>query len=190
MTSGAGAQRETEIKLRIADAEAARELLERAGFQSDGTRTLEADTVFDTPAQVLRRGGRLLRVRRRGDQGILTFKGPATPGRHKDREELETPLRDPDNFTLILTRLGYQVSFRYEKYRTAYRRPGDPGIVTIDETPIGSFLELEGSGTWIDQTAAELGFSDPDYITDSYASLYLAWCRERKVTPGDMIFRV
>jgi hypothetical protein len=29
----------------------------------------------------------------------------------------------------------------------------EPGIITLDETPIGVFLELEGGKYWIDGTA-------------------------------------
>ena len=75
-------------------------------------------------------------------------------------------------FGQILTRLGYQPSFAYEKFRTTFRAAGEEGIVTLDETPIGDFLELEGPGSWIDQTAITLGFGSADYITSSYAALY------------------
>jgi hypothetical protein len=33
-----------------------------------------------------------------------------------------------------------------------------------------------------------LGFSTDDYITRSYGYLYLAYCRERRVPPSDMLF--
>ena len=46
------------------------------------------------------------------------------------------------------TRLG----FKYEKYRTEFADAAG-GTVTFDETPIGNFLELEGSGAWIDEMA-------------------------------------
>ncbi len=58
----------------------------------------------------------------------------------------------------------------------------------VDETPIGVYLELEGSPTWIDRTVRRLGFAEMDYITTSYARLYLDWCEARCVEPGDMLF--
>ena len=67
-------------------------------------------------------------------------------------------MSDPDAFTLVLDRLGYQPAFRYEKYRTQLQAAGEPGLITIDETPIGVYLELEGPQDWIDSTAARLGF--------------------------------
>jgi adenylate cyclase, class 2 len=61
-------------------------------------------------------------------------------------------------------------------------------VVTLDETPIGDFLELEGPGEWIDDTAKRLGFSRQDYVLDSYARLYVADCERRGVEPSHMVF--
>jgi adenylate cyclase class 2 len=90
----------------------------------------------------------------------------------------------------ILERLGYSQVFRYEKFRTEYVEAGNPeaGILTIDETPIGDFLELEGDGDWIDRKAQELGFSRKDYILTSYGKLYLEECEQRGVQPTHMVF--
>ncbi len=89
----------------------------------------------------------------------------------------------------ILEQLGYHPSFRYEKYRTEFvHSQSDAALVTLDETPIGDFLELEGPGEWIDQTARQLGFSPRDYVLDSYARLYVADCERRGMEPGHMVF--
>ena len=58
----------------------------------------------------------------------------------------------------------------------------------IDKTPIGTVAEIEGRPRWIDRTARELGFPPERYITASYGTLYLQWCRERKIKPGNMVF--
>jgi adenylate cyclase class 2 len=121
-------------------------------------------------------------------EGILTYKGPALPGKHKDREELELPRLDPETARAILDRLGYQPVFRYQKFRTEFQQKGSSGMATLDETPIGTFLELEGRPTWIDRSARALGFADADYITASYGRLYLEWCREQSAAPGHMLF--
>ena len=68
------------------------------------------------------------------------------------------------------------------------RSPGEPGVVTVDETPIGNFLELEGPAEWIDAKAAALGFTPSDYILESYGRLYLADCERRGVEPSNMVF--
>jgi adenylate cyclase class 2 len=62
------------------------------------------------------------------------------------------------------------------------------GLVTLDETPIGAFLELEGPSYWIDQTATQLGFSGDEYITRSYATLYQEYLRAHPEAPCNMTF--
>ena len=70
----------------------------------------------------------------------------------------------------ILAKLGYERIFEYDKFREEYGEPGGPGVITLDETPIGNFIELEGMPDWIDGTAALLGFERGDYIIASYRS--------------------
>jgi len=101
-----------------------------------------------------------------------------------------TPIyKDATALVEILAGLGYRPVFRYEKYRTVYRRIGRPGLAMLDETPIGNFLELEGSPRSIDRMAGELGYSGADYILDSYGKLYLDHCARAGVRPRDMIFQ-
>ena len=183
---------ETEIKLSIKDGlDSARALLEGHGFAIVQPRTLQADQVYDFPDDLLRKSGRLLRVRSETaldhTAAILTYKGPTAPGPHKSREELETSAADGPTLELIFNRLGLVPSFRYEKYRVTYQLSGDPGVVVIDETPIGVFLELEGPSYWIDATASRLGFTPQDYIVASYASLYRTYLTKHS-GPPDMVF--
>jgi adenylate cyclase class 2 len=184
----AGGGTETEIKLRISDPDAMQARLRDAGFEVTAARVFEGNTIYDTPGGDLKRGGTLLRLRQAGGKAILTVKGPAKPGKHKSREEIETTLGDAAAGALILTRLGFVPVFRYEKYRTEYERRGIPGTVTVDETPIGWFLELEGSPEWIDRTAGDLGFAEKDYIILSYGALYMDYCNARQAAPTHMIF--
>lgn len=178
---------ETEIKLRISGAPAARRKLTRAGFRLLKKRIFEQNTVFDTPGLKLRKASCLLRLRRAGKAAIVTFKGPPLPGPHKSREELETLVSEPDAFRAVLERLGYRAIWCYEKFRSEYGHGA--GVATIDETPIGWFLELEGPPEWIDRTARRLGFVRADYIKASYGRLYADWCKEQHRKPGDMVFR-
>jgi adenylate cyclase, class 2 len=179
---------ETEIKLAVASSAAARRLLRRAGFRLARRQVFEANTVFDTSGGILRSSRKLLRVREAGGEVKLTYKGPPETGRHKTREELETETESARATAAILERLGFRPSFRYEKYRSEYRRPGSLGVATVDETPIGTYMELEGNASWIDRAAGELGFTTAQYITASYGALYLEWCRQRGLKPGNMVF--
>jgi adenylate cyclase class 2 len=182
------AARETEIKLAVPDAGTARRLLRAAGFRVSKRRVFETNTVFDTPELGLRRAATLLRVRQAGGVATVTYKGPPDVGRHKSREELELEISDARAMGAIIERLGLGPVFRYDKYRTEYRQPGRSGIATLDETPVGVYLELEGTANWIDRAARKLGFTENDYITASYARLYLDWCQRSGVRPSDMVF--
>jgi adenylate cyclase class 2 len=153
-----------------------------------GPRQLETDQVFDLATHELRRADRLLRLRSSGGLWTVTFKGPGIGIRHKSRHEIETQVSDGPAFIQILAALGYQPSFAYEKFRTTFRAPAEPGLVTLDETPIGDFLELEGPEYWIDQTAQRLGFDSGDYVTLSYAALYEQHRQASGIVPRDMKF--
>ncbi|MDQ6706651.1 MAG: class IV adenylate cyclase [Acidobacteriota bacterium] len=166
------ASRENEIKLSVSNIATAKRLLAANGFHIKRRRVFERNLVFDTPARELRAGGKLLRLRQAGRRATLTFKGPASPGKHKSREEREARIADLAEWQAILERLGFIVSFIYEKYRTEFAQPAGEGVATLDETPIGTFLELEGPPEWVDRVAAHLGYSEPDYITLSYGALY------------------
>jgi adenylate cyclase class 2 len=189
--------RETEVKIRVTDVAAARRQLRKLGFSPLHRRSLEDNVLFDTPGRSLRRIRAILRLRHYGPTWVLTYKGTPDPDQtYKSRVELETEIAEPQALRLIFEVLGLRPVFRYQKYRVQYakpivgRRAKPAGEVSLDETPVGNFLELEGSRSWIDRVARQLGFSRRDYITASYGALYLDDCRRRRVPPGDMLFPV
>lgn len=179
---------ETEIKLRARDAQTAHALLLAHGFAVSHERTFEANILLDTSTQDLRAGRRTLRLREYGPRRVLTYKGSPVVDKHKSREELETVFPTDAPLEQIFERLGFTPQFRYEKYRTEYLRAGEEGVATLDETPIGTFLELEGEPDWIDRMAREMGFGEADYITKSYVSLYTDWAAEHGGNPAGMVF--
>jgi adenylate cyclase class 2 len=179
---------ETEIKLPARDVESAKQLLRGAGFRVHKRRRFEDNMVFDTPPLALRKASKLLRLRQAGGKAIVTYKGPPDVSRHKSRQELEVEVSDPVRWREIAEQLGFHQVFRYQKYRTEYRQPSRAGVATLDETPIGVYLELEGQPEWIDRTARRLGFSEKDYITASYGRLYMEWRQRRKRKPTDMVW--
>ena len=185
---------ETEIKLPVRDPQALRRRLRRLGFRRVRARHFESNYLFDFPDQRLRKARCLLRLRFSGRQGTLTFKGmPPYSGEYKTRREIETPVGDGLVLREILEQLGLREGFRYEKYRTIYaphgQRKGPKGPhLCYDETPVGDYLELEGSEQWIDEVARKLGYSREEYVTRGYASLYFQDCLEAGSKPGNMVF--
>jgi adenylate cyclase class 2 len=186
--SQSGSKQEIEVKLRVASPADAQRLIAAAGFQVSVPRIFEANTIYDSPDAALRRRGSVLRLRRAGDKVTLTLKGQTSPGKHKSRPEDEIAVSDYETTDRILTTLGYQPTFRYEKYRTEFANHRQAGTITLDETPIGTFLELEGSPEWIDATARGLGFRETDYILESYGKLYVNLCLQEARNPSDMTF--
>jgi len=181
--------REVEVKLAAPSPREARARLEKAGFVEVQERTFEANSVFDTSDQRLQGQRQLLRLREFGGVATVTWKGPPAPGPHKSREEIETVVGDAKAIGRLWQRLGYRVVFRYEKYRTTLREAeGGEGMAVLDETPIGCFVELEGPAEWIDKKAQEMGYGVDEYITDSYASLYVIECVRRGIAVGNMVF--
>ena len=180
---------ETEVKIPLADRTAVLQRLGAAGFIVSVPRVFESNTMYDTPEQALRSQNMLLRLRQAGDHLVITWKGPGTPGPHKSRPEIETSVGSLEKIAQILEQLGYFPFFRYEKYRTELRnRDVSPGVVTLDETPIGDFMEIEGPAEWIDLVARQLGFTSADYILESYGKLYLESCRLSGMEPQNMVF--
>jgi len=163
---------ETEIKLPLENAAHGKRLLKRAGFRLRKRRALEENTLFDTPRGALRQAGTALRIRQTRGHALLTYKGPVLPGKLKSREELEIEIGDAALGARILARLGFEAAFRYRKFRSEYGSKSGAGIICLDETPAGCFLELEGSSRWIAQTRRALGFRASDAVTASYAQLY------------------
>jgi adenylate cyclase, class 2 len=179
---------ENEVKIRCSGTPVeARAQIETRGYRQAAPRVLESDRLFDRVGS-LRGAGQLLRLRRSGDRSLVTYKGPVQPQRHKSREEIEFDVSDPGAFTKMLERLGFEPAFGYEKYRTKFAAEGEPGFITLDETPIGIFLELEGPPDWVDATAGRLGFTPAEYSTASYAKLYEEYCQSHPGAPSDMLF--
>lgn len=165
---------EVEIKLPVDNITAMRRRLQQLGFHLHDRRRIEINWLFDDDQGGLKADGLLLRLRKSGREWLLTYKGPAQPGPHKSREESETAVQNGDQMRQILHGLGYRETFIYERYRTTFvhgtgRHRGE---AVIDETPIGTFLELEGAPAWIDRSAAALGFAPSQYILQSYATLF------------------
>src|ERR1700687_1574870 len=104
-------------------------------------------------------------------------------------------LEDTDKKTLarIFEALGMRGWFQYEKFRTTFRLPGSRAwakglLIELDETPIGTFIELEGRASALDRGAQALGFEKRDYVLANYMVLYRDYCRSRGEEPRNMLF--
>jgi adenylate cyclase class 2 len=209
--------RETEIKLKINDMRAFHRAIKRMGARLAGHgsgRVHEENLIFDTPQGGLAKHGQLLRIRIETPEArakskarssnrrvVLTFKQPVEGStehrfrrrRYKVREEIELEVSEAAALTKIFEGLGMSGWFRYEKYRTTFRLPASSAwarglLIELDETPIGTFVELEGPAEAIDRAAQELGFSKTDYVLKNYLLLYVEDCRKKGKQPNNMVF--
>jgi adenylate cyclase class 2 len=180
-------------------------------------RVHEENVIFDTPQGGLAKHGQLLRIRTETAEArgkakdakvkprvVVTFKRPpaeppvgeaepASRGRYKVREEIEAEVADAGALTKIFEGLGMAGWFRYEKYRTTFQLPGSKPwakglLIELDETPIGTFVELEGPPEAIDRVAQGLGYSKQDYVLKNYLVLYVEECRRKGEQPRHMLF--
>lgn len=173
---------ETEAKIRVPSLSAVKKRIEARGGRRLNPRTFEVNTLFDLPGGSLRASGRSFRVRSYGATGSVTLKGVArVQGGMKSREELETEVTSPEALAGILHALGFAPQFRYEKFREIWKVGA--AVVCLDETPLGSFVEIEGGAPAIARVAKALGLRASDFLSDSYPALWFESGRT-----GPMVF--
>jgi len=203
--------KETEIKLAVSDAKSFERKLKKLGAKTIGAgtgRVHEFNVIFDTPDGGLAKHGQLLRIRTETPQVsgkkatqrvILTFKQPTVRGvddaggRFKVREETEVEVQDAASLMKVFEGLGLRGWFKYEKFRTTWKlraaaRWAKDLLIEVDETPVGTYVELEGPPEAIDRAAEELGYSRKEYLLKNYLTLYAEDCRRRRIEPGNMLF--
>jgi adenylate cyclase class 2 len=177
---------EVEIKFPLADMNGLIVRLRQLGFQPVTPRTHEMNTLYDLPGHPLRDRGDVLRLRKYGELWVLTHKtknkNDKKDGPHKTRIETETRVENGEKMEAILRAVQFEPSFRYEKFRAG------EGHVVIDETPIGNFGEIEGPPEWIDALARDLQIDRKQYITETYAGLFLSWKHETGSNAQEMTF--
>jgi adenylate cyclase, class 2 len=179
--------REIEIKLRFDSPDEARRILERAGATRVGERMFEDNVIYDNGTGALEAARKVLRLRRYGEVATLTFKAPVEGSfRHKVREEHETVVGDPEEVDALLAGLGFKPVYRYQKFRTHYEIGGL--AASLDETPVGCFVELEGAPEAIDRTAEKMGATPAEYVLSNYRELHEEQARARGERAGDLVF--
>ncbi len=175
---------ETEIKINIdkLDIEDIRKRILKIRAELFKARHLEVDEYFDK-RKYLENSNQLLRLR---DNSTLCYKGPPEKkAKFKIREEIELLVGDGNRLKTILEKLGYKKTKQKEKYREAYII-GTVQIM-IDETPIGNFIEIEGTKENVPVIAAKLGFAEKDFIKKTYSEIWKSYAKKHG-KKGDMIF--
>ncbi len=158
------------------------------GARCEQEEQFERNLRFDRKDGILSETKRVLRLRDNGGTSVLTYKADnsSTKGL-ADREEIETTVADFERTKLILERLGFEVCFIYEKYRSIYSLE-NTGIF-LDHTPIGDFIEIEGPDEdAIRRTAELIGLSWDTRIGKGYRALFNSWKEQNAFEGRDMSF--
>lgn len=165
---------EIEAKIRVAALEPVIETLDGLGCKfSHSTR--QTDIYFMDAGGQLKKENSALRIRRQtvgGKQSaFITFKGPRTGGKFKNRTEYETGVADAEIAQKIFESLGFQKRIKVEKKRMMWLL--DDCEVCLDELPgLGCFVEVEGPDeTTITGVLEKLNLHNEPHITQSYASM-------------------
>ena len=177
---------EREVKLRFDSPDEARAAILASGATPLRRRRLQEDALLDTAEEILRRRRCTLRIRTESGKSLLTFKGPVQPGTMKIRDEYETLIGDGTVLRHVLEELGLHVWFRYEKYREEYA--AEDVTIALDETPVGTYVEIEGGEGGIHAMARALGRSDADFILASYWNLFRQHREKHGVDHVHMLF--
>ena len=178
---------EREVKLRFDNPEQARALIVAAGATPLRCRRLQEDALLDTEDETLRRRRCVLRIRTEAGKSLLTFKGPVQPSRMKVRDEFETVVSDGEVLQRVLEELGLHVWFRYEKYREEYAL--EDVTIALDETPVGTYVEIEGGEQGILSMTKALGRTEADFILDSYRGLFIRHREKYGTGNTNMVFQ-
>jgi adenylate cyclase class 2 len=187
---------EIELKFPVSDLNALQNLLPQLGFNLVTARTFEQNTLYDTPGRDLRLRREILRIRQYGHLCTVTHKrmsnqDPVDTTRYKIRIETETIVAEGAALAEIFHHVGYDPVFVYEKYRTEWSfalEDGSAAHLVIDETPIGTYAELEGPTDWIDRTLTQLAINPAVCLTDSYGKLFLDWKQRTGASAENLTF--
>jgi adenylate cyclase class 2 len=175
---------ERELKFSLPEQEALRERLLELEAERVNPSSFEDNWVLDRGGE-LEASHRLLRLRKDGQGALLTLKGPATfEDGVKIRQENETPVENLEELRTILEILGYTTVRRYQKVREEWHLGGV--TIALDHTPIGDFVEFEGSGA--ETVAKRCGFRVADAETRTYLGIYDERRDQDPSLPRDMTF--
>lgn len=149
----------------------------------------ELNLLLDRTVNPLEDDFQRLRLRLQGTVVTLTYKRSL---KKEDgvayREEIETEVEDFENMKLILERLGYHTHFVYEKYRSVFKL--DDCVLMLDDTPIGTYLEIESASLGQIKQMAQRLEVDPDAaMATGYHQLFMEWKAAVGADMRDMLFR-
>jgi adenylate cyclase, class 2 len=140
---------EVEMKFPVDEMASLESRLVELGATISAAQT-EVDVYFAHPARDLARTDEALRIRRKGSQNFITYKGPKIDATTKTRREIDLPLPPGEQsaaaWTGLLDALGFTIAGEVRKSRRKAQIDwqGRPIEASLDEVEgLGQFAELE-----------------------------------------------
>ena len=161
---------EKKYRLNSEQVEPLRRRLKEVGAEGRGSAEFEENVIYTGPG--LDPARRVLRLRRKGDRAVFTFKERDLSGSPiKRQREEETEVSDAAAMASILEALGYRPVLVYEKRRETWL-VADAEVV-LDELPFGLFVEIEGEEARILEVEKLLGLDGVEAEHAPYPQLTL-----------------
>ena len=140
---------EVEVKYRAVNHDRLAALLMQLGAVPSGAVDQE-DTYLSHPARDFAQTNEALRIRRVGDENLITYKGPRRPGPTKTREEIEIPVAEGrktiSGLLRLFENLGFRVVATIRKRRESFQLTFHEHQleVALDTAEgLGAFAEIE-----------------------------------------------
>lgn len=173
---------ETEVKIKIDAVEPIKQKLLEMKAELYKKRALQTDIYFGN--KTMKKKGQIMKIR---DNALLIYKGPSQKKNNiRSNEEIEIMVDNAVHLKQLLEQLDYLQYWKKERYRESYLV--NMTQICIDETPMGNFIEIEGKKDSIIDIAKHLGFSQKNFIADSYSQLWEEFAKKNK-RKGDMVFQ-
>ncbi len=174
---------EIELKIPINNAEVPALLTKISTFNElkSGERLYEKNVMYDNPAQLMIKTDGRIRLRQTGDKVEFCYKKPL-----KDDSDIKKEIEhqvNTSNFDIthtILEMMEFTPMSSYERYRTKIK--GLNTIITIDEYPFQTFVEVEGQEVDIKKVATMLGLDISNNTNLPCDTLFVQW-REKQGLP-------
>jgi len=181
---------EVELKYRIENIAKLEAQLQQWGGTKFGEQVTDYDTFFQHPCRNFAQTDECLRLRNRvlangTSEHSLTYKGPKIDALTKTRQEIETPIAEPEHWESLLRALGFCKAASLHKFRRRQKlivshRQVDFVFDILPALPESDrqFLEMETFATednleecrsLLLNIAEQLGLSEP--IRESYLKL-------------------
>lgn len=167
--------KEIEAKILGIDQEKIRTKLDELGAVKEFEKDFFA-IYYDTPGRELTSSGRVIRLRKEGEDAVLTFKQRSEgAGGIKVMDEHESGVDDFEAIREVLMGLGYVSILSMRKIRMQFHLDGIHIVIDKmldDHAYIPVFLEIEApSLSGVEKMAKKLGFTNEDLSNMSVADL-------------------